>query len=123
MKDVNKQTVVLAEAILFDHQLIKRITFDLIHINQGWNDTKRDYAYKNRSSYVAEDIIEFFEQFKYFQVEWQLGINKEIAKVKGALCLRYFWETTDEDGDLVRVVLDLPHQPTGEGIIVTAFKP
>ena len=37
MKDINKQTVVLAEIIVFDHQVIDRITFDLKHINQGWD--------------------------------------------------------------------------------------
>ena len=123
MKDVNKQTEVLAEAILFDHQLIQRITFDLIHINQGWDDEKHDYANRNRSSYTAADIIDFFEQFKYYQVEWLLGRNKTTENIRGVLYYRYFWETTDENGNTVRVVLDLPHQTTGEGIIVTVFKP
>ena len=123
MKAVNKQTAVLAEAVLFDHQLIQRITFDLIHINQGWDDESHDYAYRNRSSYTAQDIIEFFEQFKYYEVEWLLGINKVSANILGVMHYRYFWETTDENGNKVRIVLDLPHKSTGEGIIVTVFKP
>lgn len=123
MKDSNKQTEVLGEAILFDYQLIHRITFDLVHINQGWDDEKHDYAYRNRSSYTAADIVDFFEQFKYYQVEWLLGINKEEIIIKGFRYYRYFWETTDEEGSTVRIVLDLPHQNTGEGIVVTVFKP
>jgi len=123
VKDVNKQTEVLAEAVLFDHQLIQKITFDLVHINEGWDDVKHDYAYRNRSSYTAADIIDFFEQFKYYQVEWLLGSNKEEVKKKGVQYYRYHWETTDENGGTVRIFLDLPHQVTGEGIIVTVFKP
>lgn len=122
MKDENKQTVVLAEAVNFDHQLVKCITFDLVHINQGWDDDEHDYAYRNRSSYTAADIVDFFEQFKYFTVEWSLGSNKESIKIKGVLHCRYYWETTDENGDRIRVVLDLPHKVTGEGIIVTVYK-
>jgi hypothetical protein len=57
-----KLTEVLAEAILFDHKLIQRI--------------------RNRSSYTAIDIIDFFEQFKYYQVEWLLGVNKETLTLK-----------------------------------------
>ncbi len=123
MKAENKQTQVLTEAIIFDHQLIQRITFDLIHINQGWDDEKHDYANRNRSSYTAADIVDFFEQFKYFSVEWSIGSNKENIKIKGVPHFRDFWETTDENGDTVRVVLDLPHKVTGDGIIVTVFKP
>lgn len=123
MKDENKQTEVLTVPILFDHQLIHKITFDLVHINQGWDDEKHDYAYRNRSSYTAAEIVEFFEQFKYFSVEWLLGKNKENIRLKGVSFYRYHWETTDENGAIIRVVLDLPHKETGEGIIVTVFKP
>jgi hypothetical protein len=123
VKDENKQTVLLAEAILFDHQLIQRITFDLVHINQGWDDEKHNYAQRNRSSYSSDDIVDFFEQFKYFSIQWILGVNKEDIKIKGVPHYRYYWETTDEKGDIVRVVLDVPYKITGEGIIVTVFKP
>lgn len=110
------------EPVLFDYQWIRKITFDLIHINEGWDDERHDYAYRGRSSYSAEDIIDFFEQFKYFSVEWSLGINKNEIKIKGTYCYRYYWETTDEEGCSVRIILDLPRQQTGEGIIVTVFK-
>lgn len=122
MKDENKQTEILSEPILFDHQLIQRITFDLIHINQGWDDEKRDYSNRIRSFYAAADIVDFFEQFKYFSVEWLFGTNKENIKIKGIPYYRYHWETTDDCGDTIRIVLDLPHKTTGEGIIVTVFK-
>lgn len=113
---------VLDEAIIFDHYLIQKITFDLIHINQGWDDEKHDYANRNRSSYTAADIIDFFEQSKYYQAEWLLGLNKELIKFRSILYYRYYWETTDEEEFAVRMVLDLPLQATGEGIIVTLFK-
>jgi hypothetical protein len=123
VKDKNKQTEVLTEAVNFDHQLIQSITFDLLHINQGWDDENHDYSNRKRSSYTAADIVDFFEQFKYYSVEWIIGLNKESIKIKGVPHHRYYWETTDEYGDTVRVVLDLPHIATGEGIIVTVFKP
>lgn len=123
MKDENKQTVVLSDPVLFDHQFIHRITFDLIHINQGWDDEKHDYAYRNRSFYEADDIVDLFEQFKYFSIEWIFGLNKEIIRVKNITYYRYYWETTDQSGEMIRVVLDLPLKVTGEGIIVTVFKP
>ncbi len=123
MKEANKQTVVLSEAIIFDDQLIHKITFDLIHINHGWDDEKHDYSKWKRSSYTALDIIDLFEQLKYFKLKWVLGINKVMVKIKGSLYYRYLWKTTDEEGNIVRVVLDLAQKKTGEGIIVTVFRP
>lgn len=122
MKDANKQTVVLTEAILFDNQLILRITFDLMHINHGWDEVRHEYTNKKRSSYTAIDIIDFFEQFRYYKVEWLSGLNKEKVRIKGNFLYRYFWDTTDEEGIAVRIVLDIPENVTGEGIIVTVFK-
>lgn len=94
-----------------------------MHINHGWEEEKRDYALRCRSSYCPDDIVELFEQFKYFSVEWQFGVNKEKLRIKGVRYIRYYWETTDEWGELVRVVCDLPERESGEGIIVTVFKP
>lgn len=110
-------------SLFFSTTGLSLITFDLKHINQGWDDERHDYANRNRSSYTASDIVDFFEQFKYFKVEWQLGLNKETITIKGTLYYRYYWETTDEYGILVRVILDVPERETGEGIIVTVFRP
>jgi hypothetical protein len=123
LKDENKQTVLLSTPVLFDHQLIDRITFDLVHINQGWDSTTHDYAYRNRSFYKSSDIIDFFEQFRFFTVEWTIGINKEEKTIKGKRYFRYHWETTDEQGEFVRLVLDIPRKFTGEGVLITVFKP
>lgn len=122
MKNANKQTVVLYEAILFDDQLIDRLTFDLVHINQGWDEEKHDYAFARRSSYTADDVIELFEQFRFYEVEWLLGSNKHPIAVRGVRYLRYEWDTSDDEGTHLRVILDLPAKITGEGIIVTVFK-
>jgi len=83
VKEENRVTIVLAEAIMFDYQLINKISFDLVHINQGWDEEKHDYAFRNRSDYNEDDIVEIFEQLKYFQVEWTLGVNKEKVRIKG----------------------------------------
>ena len=120
MKEENRVTIVLAEAIMFDYQLINKISFDLVHINQGWDEEKHDYAFRNRSDY-KDDIVEIFEQLKYFQVEWTLGVNKEKVRIKGVAYYRYHWMTTDEDGDSIRVVFDVPLKYVGEGVIVTVF--
>ncbi len=123
MKEANKQTVVLSKAIILDHQLIHKITFDLFHINYGWDDEKHDYRRWKRSSYTAMDIIDLFEQLKHLEVEWVLGMNKVMVKIKGSLYYRYLWKTTDDEGNIVRVVLDMAQKNTGEGIIVTVFRP
>lgn len=122
MKDENSVTIVLSEAIMFDHQMINKITFDLVHINQGWDEEKRDYAFRNRSDYNDDDIVEIFEQFKYLTVEWVLGFNKSQIRIKGLNYFRYILNTTDEDGFAIRVILDTPVVHTGEGVIVTIFK-
>jgi hypothetical protein len=121
VKEENRVTIVLAEAIMFDYQLINKISFDLVHINQGWDEEKHDYAFRNRSDYNEDDIVEIFEQLKYFQVEWTLGVNKEKVRIKGVAYYRYHWMTTDEDGDSIRVVFDVPLKYVGEGVIVTVF--
>lgn len=121
MKNENKQTVFLEEFVPFDHFQIDRITFDLLHINYGWDDEKHDYRYLKRSSYDAQDVVEFFEQLRFFSVEWILGVNKEKIRIRGKDCFRYHWQTTDDSGEVVRIVCDLPIRPTGEGVIVTIF--
>ena len=122
MKNANKTTVLLREPVVFDGSMINRVTFDLIHINQGWAEETNDYAWKNRSHYTEQDVVSFFEQFKFYKVFWTLGENKFLIRRKGFLYIRYVWETTDDTGDSVRVVMDLPQVPTGEGVIVTIFK-
>lgn len=123
MKEQNKQTVILNEAVLFDSQLIDRISFDLIHINQGWDDEKHDYNLQKRSSYTAADIVDLFEQFKYISTEWTFGNNKKKIKIRGVSHSRYHCYTTDVQGCPVRIILDLPEVLTSEGIIVTVYKP
>lgn len=122
MKDENKVTIVLAEPIMFDYQQINKIIFDLIHINQGWDEEKHDYAFRNRSEYNEDDIVEIFEQFKYLTVEWVLGFNKSQLRIKGINYFRYILNTIDEEGFAIRVIIDAPVVHTGEGVIVTIFK-
>ena len=122
MKEENRLTIVLAEAIMLDYQLIDKISFDLVHINQGWDEERHDYAFRNRSDYNEDDIVEIFEQFKYLTVEWVLGFNKSQLRIKGISYFRYILNTTDEDGFAIRVILDTPVVNTGEGVIVTIFK-
>ena len=44
MKEENTQKVELEEEIEFDGKKINAIKFDLLHINQGWDEEKRDYC-------------------------------------------------------------------------------
>ena len=122
MKNANKTTVLLREPVVFDGSMIDRVTFDLIHINQGWAEEINDYAWKSRSNYTEQDVIDFFEQLKFYKLIWTLGENKFFIRRKSNSVIRYVWETTDEAGNIVRVVIDLPKIPTGEGVIVTIFK-
>lgn len=107
---------------MFDYQQINKIICDLIHINQGWDEEKHDYAFRNRSEYDEDDIVEIFEQFKYLTVEWVLGFNKSQLRIKGINYFRYILNTTDEKGFAIRVIIDAPVVHTGEGVIVTIFK-
>jgi hypothetical protein len=121
VKEKNKQTKKLSESIIFDGQKIDAITFDLLHINKGWDDEKGDYANTFRSSYSEEDIVDFFEQFKYWHIEWELGENKNEIQIKGKHYYRYVVDTCNESGEDIRIVIDLPKKQTGVGVIVTVF--
>jgi predicted translin family RNA/ssDNA-binding protein len=121
MKEVNKQTILLFRPVIFDSQIVRKLSFDLMHINEGWDELKNDYAYKGRSSYIVDNIVEFFEQFLFIQVEWEINLNKFEKKVLGVPIYRYVFDTTDEDGNMVRVILDIPKQFREEAVLVTIY--
>ena len=50
MKEINKQTIFLFRPVIFDNKIVRKISFDLLHINEGWDEIKNDYAYRSRSS-------------------------------------------------------------------------
>ena len=122
MKEINKQTIFLFRPVIFDNKIVRKISFDLLHINEGWDEIKNDYAYRSRSSYSADDVVDFFEQFLFIQVEWEIDINKFEQKIRGTPVYRYVFDTTDEIGNIVRVVIDILKQFKEEAILVTIFK-
>ena len=90
MKEINKQTIFLFRPVIFDNKIVRKISFDLLHINEGWDEIKNDYAYRSRSSYSADDIVDFFEQFLFIQVEWEIDINKFEQKIRVHLSIVMF---------------------------------
>ncbi|MBI2521775.1 MAG: hypothetical protein HYV97_15270 [Bdellovibrio sp.] len=106
----------------FDGHKVKTIKFDLEHINRGWDTAKRDYNPTRRSDYTAEDIVEFFEQFGYYSIEWEDGKNKNKVEVRGKWRTRYFAIAHDPNsGEPKKMVIDIPEDFENEGIIVTLY--
>ena len=109
MKEVNIVTEELEDAVEFDGKCIKSIKFDLEHINRGWDKDKHDYNPVRRSNYTAKDIVEFFEQFGYFSIEWEEGLNKNEVEVKGRTRTRYYAQVYDhQSGEQKKMVIDIP---------------
>lgn len=124
MKEENIQKAELEEEVEFDGKKIKVIRFDLLHINQGWDEKRRDYCpkgLKRATNYDAKDVVDFFEQYGFFEPEWELGRNKEEVIIKGKKHFRYVGTVIDyENGDeQKRIIIDIPEDFKNEGIIVT----
>ena len=91
VKEENTITKILSNEIEFDGKIIKKIRFDLEHINRGWNGEKNDYNKIKRSHYNEDDILDFFEQFGFYTIEWDDGPegNKTREIIRGAVYFRY----------------------------------
>lgn len=112
MKSNNTQSVELAELVDFDSRKIRSIKFDLKHINQGWDAKNKDYSSvgsKRNTQYTADEVVEFFEQFGYFEPEWELGRNKEAISIKGIKYFRYVGIVVDytKEDEQKRIVIDI----------------
>ena len=93
MKLENLKQANLSHAIDFDGRKIRKIIFDLEHINRGWDIDKHDYKPTRRSEYVESDVIDFFEQFSYYSIVWELGRNKfEITYKNDAVIITIYQE-------------------------------
>ena len=122
MKEENIQTRELEDEIEFDGKKIKSIKFDLEHINRGWDAEANDYNDEVRSDYTAEDVIDFFEQFGYYDIEWEEGRNKYETEVRGKKRARYVAFVTDHNkGKQKKIVIDIPYAFEDEGIIITIY--
>lgn len=121
MKEENTVTRNLDSEVLFDGKLVKKIKFDLEHINRGWDQNKNDYNPKERTHYTEEDIIEFFEQFGYVNIEWD-NDSKTVEEVKGKKYHRYVAYVTDhKDDKQKKIVVDIPFDFKNEGVVVTVY--
>ena len=49
MKPENTEIRILEDEVEFDGKVVKKIKYDLKHINQGWNDKARDYKTRIKS--------------------------------------------------------------------------
>ena len=124
MKQINIVTRALVNAIEFDGKIIKRICFDLEHINTGWDSFKNNYNLNRRSNYTADDIIEFFEQFGFYLIVWddEPGGNKECVTVRGKKHYRYTAYVTDYAKSVQKkMVVDIPLDFKDQGIVVTVY--
>lgn len=122
MKQKNIEIQELDETVEFDGFKVKAIKFDLEHINRGWNKETNDYNLEIRSSYTADDVIEFFENFSYYSIEWEEGFNKFQVKVRGKEHYRYIAYVMDfESSEQKKIVIDIPVKFKGDGIIVTIY--
>ncbi len=66
----------LGRPTLINSYVIEKIEIDLAHINYGL-DTKKGYGRKARSTFVAEDIVKFFESLNGLEIEIEVDENWE----------------------------------------------
>lgn len=122
MKAENIDTVFLDDKVLFDGMIIRKISFDLEHINRGWNKEVRDYNKTRRSHYTAEDVTDFFEQFGHYSIEWEEGYNKFLIRIHNNSHYRYIAYVIDfETEEQKKIIVDIPQVFSGESIIVTIY--
>lgn len=122
MKEENIVKQELEEAIEFDGVKVKALKFDLEHINRGWDKVANDYNVEVRSFYTADDVVEFFENFSYYSIEWEEGFNKFGVKIKGKKHYRYIAYVLDFNTDeQKKIVIDIPAKFKNEAIIVTIY--
>ena len=98
MKPENTEIRILEDEVEFDGKVVKKIKYDLKHINQGWNDKARDYKTRLRSNYTGENVEGIFSRFGYLSIEW------------------------DDDNVEVIIVIDVPVEFDNEANIVTIYK-
>lgn len=122
VKEENIITWELDGEVEFDGHKVKRIKFDLEHINRGWDKERRDYKSTKRSNFTAEDIADFFEQLGYYSIDWDEGANKNEVEVRGKKRTRYYTFVYEPDNRAQRkMIIDIPQDFDSEGIIVTLY--
>lgn len=124
MKEKNTISKNLNEEIEFDGKKIIKIKFDLEHINRGWDKTRNDYNKTRRSNYSEEEIVEIFEQFGFYSIIWDEGLNgnKFKIKVKEKDYNRYVTFVSDfNTGEQKKIVIDVPIDFVNEGVILTLY--
>ena len=122
MKEENIVSVELKDEIEFDGHKIKIIKFDLEHINRGWNAQIHDYRPGRRSRFTTEDVVDFFEQFDHYLIDWEEGRNKKEVKIRGKIRTRYYAFVYEYDsGERKKMVIDIPEDFENEGIIITIY--
>lgn len=122
MKINNTQFITLPTQVLFDSHRVKWVKFDLLHINKGWNKELSDYNEGYRSHYTASDVVDIFEQFDYYQIEWEEDRNKFRVDIRGEKYFRYIALVSDyESLDELKIVVDVPILFLGGVVIVTIY--
>lgn len=120
MKPENTETRILEYEVELDGKVIKRIKFDLKHINYGWDEKNRDYMPKSRSNYSGDDVEEFFSQFEFLKINWD--DNKTIISILGVLHHRYVSGVYDTQTDEnLRIIIDVPVKFKNEAVVVTIY--
>jgi hypothetical protein len=121
VKPENTEIRILEDEVEFDGKVVKKIKYDLKHINQGWNDKARDYKTRLRSNYTGENVEGIFSRFGYLSIEWD---EDQVEKVThyGKKFRRFTTTTLDDDNVEVIIVIDVPVEFNNEATIVTIYK-
>ena len=126
MKLANTKIENLNDEVVFDGLTIKKIKFDLDHINYGWNPETGDYhppGVIRNTNITADEVIDFFEQYEFYQPEWELDQNKEEVIVRDVLCHRYTGVVIDYDNGNkeMKIIIDIPVDFKNEAVVVTIY--
>jgi len=112
LKQINTVTRTLNKPVTIDKKVITEISFDLQHINFGWDKVNRDYnPGPARQNYTEADVISFFEQLNTLT---QTPTSQ--TSTKGGTDKRYAFNVYDEDKKL-KMVVDLMF--SGDTVVVT----
>ncbi len=125
MKKENSVTFELDYVVEIDGHKIDKISFDPIHINEGWDKIKSDYAYKNRSDFEPNEIAEIFETLSSKSFKMIDTIKVQIIK-KSKKCMRYKFATDIhymENDYFFHFIVDVFDNNIPPYVLVTMYEP
>jgi hypothetical protein len=121
LKFENLTVVILDRVLIFDGRRIEILTFDLKHINYGWNKINKEYNLKKRSDYRADDIVFIFNLLVNYNFKSDTA-NKIEVIIKQKHYTRYIIYFIDPwSAKTKKTVIDIDFEFNNKAIILTIY--